>query len=108
MSEIRTALEIVMSDKPPIDENYIPKITHELGRHWKQPDREKIVVDSKSALMDKATYEQLAEYSCSVPTGVYEGKMWRKEHAGKKYLRWYGKHADPGMCSINTREVIFV
>jgi hypothetical protein len=70
--------------------------------------------------MDKATFEELEEYSCSFPTGVYEGKMW-KRHDGSFdrafiarggepvwLLMWFGPSDDPNKCSINSREIILI
>ena len=51
-------------------------MTDPMGRHWRQPPRERILIDDTHALMDLATFEQLSEYSCTIPTGVYPGKMW--------------------------------
>lgn len=56
----------------------IPPITDPLGAHWDQPDRASILIDATHALMTVATFKALHEYSCSNPSGVYEGKMWRR------------------------------
>jgi hypothetical protein len=92
----------------------IPEITNEMGRNWSQPSTSKILVDDTHALMDEATFKELAEYSSSIPSGVYDGKMW-KRHDGiydKKatthtwMLMWYGPSVDPEKCSINTRLIL--
>jgi hypothetical protein len=91
----------------------IPKITHRWGKVWKQPDRKFIEVGEAIARMSQHTFDELAEYSCSIPSGVYEGKMW-KRHDGahdprckpedrKWMLMWFGPSADPDKCSINHR-----
>jgi hypothetical protein len=100
----------------------IPPITHPLGRHWDQPAREAILVDGTHALMSVATFKALAEYSATVPTGCYEGKMWRR-HDGiyfgpgnrfvdpesrKWLLCWFGPSSKPDHCSINYREILIV
>jgi len=59
----------------------IPPITDPMGTSWCQPARAYITIDDKYALMSKLTFECLAEYSCSQPSGVYPGKMW-KRHDG--------------------------
>jgi hypothetical protein len=96
----------------------IPPITHRLGRHWEQPSTDKIVLDSTHALMSKATFKQLPEYSSSIPSGVYEGKMWKRNNGiydtaflksgGKPewLLMWYGTAEDPDKCSINSRVIV--
>lgn len=91
-------------------------MTHPLGQHWKQPEREMILIDDTHALMSKATFEKLSEYSCTIPTGVYEGKMWRR-HDGifdphcpvekrRWLLGWFGFSDDLDKCSNNFREII--
>lgn len=92
-------------------EPLIPPITDPLGRHWKQPARNAIVIDDTHALMDGRTFDALADYSRSFPSGVYPGKMWKAIlHDGSAWLRWYG-YAGPGMdpkryCSNNERRIL--
>lgn len=93
----------------------IPAITDPMGRHWKQPTREAILVDDKHALMTVATLEELPNYSGSVPSGTYAGKMWRcalhyKEQGpgDRWYLRWYCDSDQPGMIDIETRPILIV
>lgn len=63
----------------------IPPITHELGR-----------------------------YSTSIPSGVYDGKMWkRRENDGEHWLDtyllcWYGPDPEPDVCRIETRRILVV
>ncbi len=52
-----------------------------MGRNWDQPPTSDILIDDEYALMTKATFDRLAEYSCSTPSGVYPGKMWRVDNA---------------------------
>lgn len=58
-------------------ENIIPKITDKRGMSWKQPHRRYIEIDEEYALMTKQTFEGLREYSVTIPSGEYEGKMWK-------------------------------
>lgn len=60
----------------------------------------------------------LPEYSTSVPSGVYPGKMWRAEvrpprelshplPPSRWFLLWFGEvPGRPDLCSNNQREVI--
>ena len=100
----------------------IPPITDPMGRNWDQPDRHRIAVDAKHALMEEATFNALHEYSTTIPTGVYEGKMWRrhdgiaargrhgeivmKQEQGTWLLCWYGPSDEPDRCSINHRVIL--
>lgn len=83
---------------------------------WHQPERTKVLIDATHALMTKAVFDSLAEYSTTMPSGVYPGKMWRR-HDGSFDPRctnpewlfcWYGRTDDPEKCSVNFRKVIFV
>ncbi len=90
----------------------IPPMTNKLGRHWDQPSRDLIVVDEKYALMSTQTWDCLHRYDCSVPSGVYAGKMWSSQHGSLRQLHWYGlSYGVAGRqgdyCDIHTREVLF-
>jgi hypothetical protein len=87
-----------------------PEMTHELSTHWEQPvPGEILIVDSK-AHMARATWEKLAEYDTSFPSGVYEGKMWRasgKDAKGSwQQLRWYDVSKHPDKCSTKHLDVV--
>lgn len=114
MSALRTAVEIAVSR----DDHPIPPITDPLGKHWDQPARREIEIDATHAMMSQETFQALGEYSCSMPTGVYPGKMWRC-HVGAYdpnckpsdrfwQLRWFGHHADPGYVSNHYRRIMVV
>jgi hypothetical protein len=82
---------------------------------WPQPPLESILIDETHALMSRATFESLAEYSTTMPTGVYPGKLWRRHDgaydrncapAARRWLLcWYGPVRD-GKCPIEFREVL--
>lgn len=55
------------------NDNVVPPMTHPLGRHWEQPSLDRVVIDNETAIMDQEAFEWLAEYSASMPSGVYEG-----------------------------------
>lgn len=100
------------------DKNYIPPITESLGSGWKQPSQSRMLIDDTSALMTLATFKELTDYSCTMPSGVYAGKMWRRhdgsfDHAwiargGKPVwmLAWYGRSDRPGYCSTQWRTIL--
>lgn len=88
---------------------------------WRQPAPEFILIDDTHALMARVTFEELPEYSATIPTGVYPGKMWRRhdgelEHAqGRRkeppiwLLCWYSRIPDkPDLCASNYRRVLLV
>ena len=97
--------------------NEIPLMTDPLGKYWKQPDPERIMVDDTHAMMNKETFWALSNYSTTRPTGVYPGKMWRAhvpinprqgwDGPCKWVLRWFG--IVPGndtVCSNNQRDIL--
>lgn len=90
--------------------NAIPVITDHLGRYWRQPVIKDIEIDDTHALMNKKTFDELLEYSCSQPTAVYEGKMWKSKTIDGWVLRWFGiDHKDrEGYCSNNSRLILTV
>jgi len=88
------------------DENIIPEITHPLGKHWDQPSKDNILIDDKNALMSEKDFNELKEYSCSVPSGAYEGKMWKNYDGTNWGLVWYGESENPDNASINYRKII--
>lgn len=94
----------------------IPPMTHPYGASWEQPPRDSIILDDTHALMTEAVFKKLPEYSCTNPTGVYEGKMW-KRHNGlfdphckpenrHWVLCWFGFSDDPDKCSNNSRRIL--
>ena len=85
----------------------IPAMTHELGKHWSQPASEAVLVDDTHAVMDTTAFDQLADYSETLPSGVYPGKMWRAKSHGRWMLRWYGVvDGNPDVCSNNQVEIL--
>lgn len=89
--------------------NYIPDMTHPYGKSWDQPDRSEITIDDKHAMMSEKTFNKLLNYSHSIPSAAYEGKMWRGQYQeGGWYLRWYGLSHDPDMISNHQRDIIII
>jgi hypothetical protein len=98
-------------------------MTHPYGKHWEQPPSAAILLDDTYALMTQLSFEALHDYSATTPSGVYEGKMWRRhdgifaagfppsaaQRASAKWLLcWYGPSEKPDCCSINYREILLV
>lgn len=90
-----------------MSENFIPEITDPKGRFWRQPPKDRILVDNDFAVMTTETFKSLPEYSCSCPSGVYPGRMWKAQFNGTWYLRWYGPDdGDPRGLLTPTREIL--
>lgn len=96
----------------------IPPITHPLGKYWKQPDSSSVIINDEYALVTEQVFENLPEYSQTIPTGAYEGKMWKAEYqpclygkftrTGKWFLRWFGYSDKPEMVSNNQRKILII
>lgn len=92
----------------------IPQITHPLGKYWHQPDRSEIMIDEECAVMTVRTLNDLWEYSCTNPSFVYPGKMWRCK---KNYydeskgwlLKWFGPYEKgEDWVSNHCREILLI
>lgn len=92
-------------------EHIIPEMTDPLGRAWIQPARQDILVGDDTAIMTQATCDRLPDYSATLPSGVYPGKMWKRieidaaTFAATAYLGWYGADVN-GRCSIHWRKIV--
>lgn len=102
----------------------IPLMTDPLGRYWEQPLVKDILVDDTHAIMTTKTFEELADYTYTNPSGVYPGKMWKGRmvlcntktcpityyYSNNRWeLRWWGI-SDKGenFCSNNQREILLI
>lgn len=109
MATLMSAAEKAMEKTNLANPNVIPRITEPMGKYWKQPDVTKFVIDANEVLMTQADFNALAEYSCSMPTGVYVGKSWKCERKDGWYLVWFGfSDRGPEYCSNNRRKIIVV
>ena len=93
----------------------IPLMTDPMGQHWDQPALSEITIDDKTATMSRETFCKLKNYSTTIPSGVYPGKMWKAEicfeNSCDDYweLRWFGiVPNDPKVCSRNSRKIMVV
>lgn len=77
----------------------VPEITNPLGKSWQQPDRLNILYTDQYALISEEDFKLLPNYEISLPSGVYEGKMWRRYNL----LCWYDTHpTDRNLCTIKS------
>jgi hypothetical protein len=90
--------------------NIIPPMTHPYGKHWEQPDISEILIDDTHAVMGSDTLSKIKDYSRSLPSGVYAGKMWRASDDGIVwYLKWWtDSETAPDKCTNHTREIIIL
>lgn len=84
--------------------NIIPEMVDSRGSYWDQPKTDDIELSDTVAYMTKSTFDALKNYESSYPTGVYEGKMWRRG----SYLCWYHGSRDPLKCDIGYRAIQIV
>lgn len=82
----------------------IPPMTHPLSKAWDQPPLNEFVIDKTHCLMTEKTYKQLHNYEYTLPTGKYEGKVFRR---GNRFT-WFSEHVNPGLLMINYREILII
>ena len=74
---------------------------------WSQPLTEEIAIDATHAVMTKKTFDQLKDYSYSVPTGVWVGKLWKRQGDDTTWwLCWFNLSEKPGICRCRSREIL--
>lgn len=86
----------------------IPPMTHRLGKCWDQPPVEDIWFLDDLAVMAPRTFDDLADYSRSLPSGVYDGKMWRSQFGKDWYLKWFAPAKLPNECQVMYRRIAVV
>lgn len=103
----------VIPDKPAnivlCDENDrpVPAMTDPMGSHLEQPSTENMKFTETCVEMSRSDFEKLHNYHNSYPSGVYDGKMWKREDCmGVWYLLWYGPSSEPDKCSVSSRQII--
>lgn len=67
-----------------------------------------VLRDDHTALVTPAQFKALLEYSFSLPTGKYIGKVWKCLCKGGWFLGEYVEDPDPTMIGIKWRELIVV
>jgi hypothetical protein len=58
--------------------------------------------------MERSTFDALCEYSLSLPTGTYAGKMWKAQFPAGWFLRWYSDCDVPGQIQVNSRPILVI
>lgn len=58
--------------------------------------------------MSEQTFKELKEYSTTIPTGRYEGKMWKGFANGEWYLVWFDTDENPNYLRIEKRKILIV
>ena len=102
-----------------------PPITHPLGKHWEQPPLRDVWFFGGLAIMTEKTLEELPEYSSTLPSGVYDGKMWRanvtppaapgcalppreKPRKEEWILRWFAPSDEPNKCAVKWADIVLI
>lgn len=91
-------------------DNIIPPITDPMGRYWQQPRRDRLLIDDTHAVCSLEDFSVLMEYSSTIPSGKYSGKMWKARRdlglaSGRDgwLLCWYAPHPYAAELTINSR-----
>lgn len=86
--------------------NPIPPITDPLGSHWEQPCADNWLFDDTHVVIPARDLKRMHSYDSTMPTGVYEGKMWQRHEPSRHLLVWYGPCNEPKRCGIYFREIL--
>lgn len=90
----------------------VPPMRDPLSMYWEQPDPCKWLFDETHVVIPERDLQKLASYDTSMPSGVYEGKMWQRKESvhvgGRHMLVWYGPSELVGQCGIYFREILTV
>ena len=70
-------------------DNIIPPMTHPYGMCWQQPPTYLILIDDTHAVMSRLDFEILMDYTCSRPSALYNGKMWKAQYENEGALKWF-------------------
>lgn len=89
-----------------LHENYIPPMTHELAKGWRQPDRSEIKITDTWAIMTKEAFNKLDTNNKPTLNAVYEGKMWKVLRSGNWWLSWWTYSLDLNKCSNKSRRIL--
>jgi hypothetical protein len=100
----------------------VPPMTDPYGEYWSQPDPNTFLFDDTHVLMTRDQLRELPEYTITLPTGTYVGKMWRSYSGRVKHvadarvqiekdawmLCWYEDCEDPTRIAIKRRTILLL
>jgi hypothetical protein len=75
---------------------------------FQMPDKDDIAfIEGKDfCYMKVETFNKLLEYSTSLPSGVWVGKLWKAHRQdGNWYLMWYDKVNEEGKCPVGSKRI---
>lgn len=64
-------------------------------RHSPSGSYPPICLDDEHFLISQADFDALPEYSCSLPTGVFDGKCWKRYDNGVWWIGCYIEEDPP-------------
>jgi hypothetical protein len=67
-----------------------------------------MLVTDDVAVMSRFEFEGLAEYSSTLPSGTYLGKVWRSRGLRDWFLGEFFDDGTPGMVAIRWRRIVVV
>jgi len=65
-------------------------------------------MDDVDVLLSERQLSELAEYTTTLPSGVYPGKCWKRKSTNGWLLCWYGEETPQHQCPIDFRHVLVV
>lgn len=77
-------------------------------QHESRPADHEWLLGEETCTITPAAFDGLLEYSATIPTGVYIGKVWRRRDADGWWLGEYTEHEDPKKAGIRWRRLVVV
>lgn len=82
-------------------------------------DNPRVLIDDTHAVMTRRAFDELPEYSCSVPTGTTIGKRWKRSefyagfrpggpYPGRWFMWEYVPSDREGYVGIKSREILIL
>lgn len=95
---------------PQINNCPVPPIKDRRGNAWKQPDPKEFAFDEHNdyVLMNRKQFDELRDFSKSIPPSLYIGKMWRGSDDGQTWFLHWWDDVTVGHTSHYLREIILV
>lgn len=70
-----------------------------------------MLTDDKSVILTQKEFDDLPEYTISLPTGTFIGKQWKRDMEWCKrgwVMGEYTNHPDPNLVGIIWRDIFIV
>lgn len=96
---------------PPPDRYELMRI--KIEAEWRQKRAGLLMLlDDDSAIMTRREFDDLDNYSCTIPSGTFVGKIWKRGEPYRDPSQWflgeYTSHEDPDTIGIKWRRIYII